>query len=99
MGRYSKISIRKDAEGTQMYRTVRYPEVFPSDNDLYVITEQGDRLDILANQYYGDPTLWWAISSANKGLKQDSYYLPEGVQMRIPANISGLISNFEQENG
>ena len=98
MGRYSKISKRRDEEGTQLYRTVRYPEVAISDNDLYVITEIGDRYDLLADQYYGDSTLWWAISSANNGSNQNSYYPPIGVQLRIPSNIRGLINNFESEN-
>ena len=98
MNRYSKIPKRKTLSGTELYRTVKYPEVAFSDNDLYVITEVGDRYDLLANQYYGDSTLWWAISSANYGSKQNSYFPPIGVQLRIPANIQGLISNFESEN-
>lgn len=98
MGRYTRVPLRKDTEGTQFYSTVRYPEVPVSDDDLYVITEAGDRYDLLAQQYYGDSTLWWAISSANNGSEQNSYYAPEGVQLRIPSNIQGLVSNFEQEN-
>ena len=98
MGRYSKIPKRINDQGTQLYSTTKYPEVAFSDNDLYVVTEVGDRYDLLANQYYGDPTLWWAISSANYGSLQNSYYPPIGVQLRIPANIQGLISNFESEN-
>ena len=98
MGRYSKIPTRVDSEGTQFYKTVKYPEVAISDNDLYVITEVGDRYDLLADQYYGDSSLWWAISSANYGSKQNSYYPPLGVQLRIPSNIQGLIVNFEKQN-
>ena len=98
MGRYTKIPVRKDEEGTQFYSTVKYPLVAISDNDLYVITEIGDRYDLLADQYYGDSTLWWAISSANNGSSQNSYYPPIGVQLRIPSNIQGLVVNFEKQN-
>ena len=98
MGRYSNIGTIRDSDKKQRYRTVRYPEVEISDNDLYVITQTGDRYDILAEQYYGDSTLWWAISSANYGSEQNSYYPPIGVQLRIPSNISGLITNFEKAN-
>ena len=98
MGRYTKIPVRKKGLKQLFYSTVRYPKVALSDNDLYVITERGDRYDILAQEYYGDSTLWWVISSANNGSKQNSYFPPEGVQIRIPANISGLIANFENEN-
>jgi phage tail protein X len=98
MGRYSKIPKRRNISGTEFYSTTKYPEVAVSDNDLYVITEQGDRYDLLADQYYGDSTLWWAISSANNGSQQNSYYVPQGVQLRIPANIQGLVNNFESVN-
>ena len=98
MGRYTNIKKRKNTQGTQFYRTVRYPEVKLSDQDLYVITSQGDRYDVLANQYYKDPSLWWAISIANYGTDQSSYYPPVGIQIRIPANITGIISNFEKAN-
>ena len=98
MGRYSKIPLRKNTAEETFYSTVKYPEVAFTDQDLYVITETGDRYDLLAQQYYGDSTLWWAISSANYGSKQNSYYPPIGVQLRIPANIQGLIVNFEKEN-
>lgn len=98
MGRYSKIQKRKNSQGKTFYRTVKYPEVTLSDNDLYVITEEGDRYDLLAQQYYGDTRLWWAISSANYGSSQNSYYPPIGVQLRIPANIQGLVINYEKTN-
>jgi len=29
---------------------------------------QGDRLDLLAFRYYGDPTKWWIIADANRSL-------------------------------
>lgn len=35
---------------------------------------EGDRLDRLAERYYGDPRLWWAIAQANPGL-----LLPDGL--------------------
>ena len=98
MGRYSNIRKRKNEEGKQFYSTVRYPQVKLSDQDLYVITTEGDRYDVLANQYYKDPSLWWAISIANAGTNQSSYFPPVGVQIRIPSNITGIITNFEKAN-
>ena len=41
-----------------VYRTVKYPEIPLNEDDIYVTTVQGDRFDILANQYYQDETLW-----------------------------------------
>lgn len=98
MRRYKNINTRKNDEGVRYYSTTKYPVPSLNFNDIYVITQVGDRFDNLALQYYGDPTLWWAISSANPNLPQNSYFPPSGVQLRIPSNISGVVSNFERIN-
>ena len=77
-------------------------------NDIYVYTTQGDRFDILAQQYYKDSSLWWIISIANTAtagtslpsdLPQESLIIPEGIQIRIPANYANVLDNFKQLNG
>jgi len=98
MSRYREISVRRKKNGQRFVGTVKYPDVPLSFNDIYVYATQGDRFDILANQYYDDPSLWWVISSANGTLKQDSYFIPEGTQIRIPQNISEILVKFEQLN-
>ena len=65
MKRYSQIPTIKSPTGKQIYTTVRYPEIPRSANDTYVYTTVGDRFDTLAQQYYGDSSLWWIISIAN----------------------------------
>ena len=47
MGRYTRTPILKNA-GTQYYKRVIYPEIPRSNQDIYVITTEGDRYDILA---------------------------------------------------
>jgi hypothetical protein len=85
------------------YQTTKYPEISLSDEDTYVYTTQGDRFDVLAQQYYGDQSLWWIISIANTAvagtslpadLPQDSLIIPEGNQIRIPANYAEIINSF-----
>lgn len=44
-----------------------------------------DRLDKLANSYYGDPTQWWRIANANPELDPDWTVLPAGTTIRVPA--------------
>ena len=56
-----------------------------TNGDIYVITQAGDRLDLLAHQFYGDSTLWYAIASTN-GVGKGTYALEPGIQLRIPAN-------------
>jgi len=106
MNRYQPILITK-IDNKSCYQTTKYPEVPLSDNDIYVYTVQGDRFDILANQYYGDQTLWWIISIANTAtagsdlpsdLPQNSLVIPEGIQIRIPANYAGVLNSFKQLN-
>ena len=87
MGRYTRALILKDLSGRRYYRDNKYPEIPRSNNDLYVITTKEDRYDLLANQYFKNPSLWWIISAANPQYI-GSMYPPPGIQLRIPANIS-----------
>lgn len=98
MNRYQDIIITKDSEGIRYYRNSKYPRVPLSLNDIYVITTEGDRLDILAQQYYGDSSLWWIISIANETLKQNSLYLTPGIQIRIPSNYSEILISYKTLN-
>ena len=98
MRRYKTIKTERNVDLKRYYSTTKYPTPPLNFNDIYVISQEGDRFDNLALQYYGDPTLWWAISISNPNLPQDSYFPPPGIQLRIPANIAGVVSNFEQIN-
>jgi hypothetical protein len=81
------------------YKSLKYPEIPLSANDLYVITTSGDRLDLLANEYYQDIGLWWIISTANPDvIRRDSFGLKPGIEIRIPANVQGIIEAFEALN-
>ena len=106
INRYQKIPKEK-IDGNVVYKTSRYPEVPLSENDIYVYSTQGDRFDVLAQQYYGDSSLWWVISIANTGnagagtlpvLPQNTLVIPEGVQIRIPNNPLEVYNVFNQIN-
>lgn len=98
MGRYSRIPISKTDTGTRLYKTVKYPDIPRRENDLYVITTEGDRYDILANQYYQDDSLWWVISSANGSLTQNSLFPPIGIQLRIPGDLDSILQSYNLLN-
>ena len=83
MKRYKTIPKEKSPEGKQMYQTVRYPEIPRSFEDTYVYTTIGDRFDTLAQQYYGDSSLWWVIANANGKLTQDSLTPPLGLKLEF----------------
>lgn len=81
------------------YRSsTRYPDIPLSENDIYMYTMRGDRLDNLAYQFYQDPTLWWILSVANPDLPNDSLYPTIGYQLRIPSDISQIVDSFIQLN-
>ena len=98
MDRYSLIPETSSPTGNQMYETVRYPDVPKTFEDIYVYTTIGDRFDILAQQYYGDSSLWWIISTANDNLPQNSLTPPVGSQIRIPSNPTPIIAEFKLIN-
>lgn len=98
MSRYQISSNLKTSGGKRYKGTTKYPTIPLSFEDIYVYSTQGDRFDILAQQYYGDSSLWWVISSANSDLAQNSYYIPEGNQVRIPQNITQILSLFDNLN-
>jgi hypothetical protein len=57
MDRYNEATILKTANTNRPYYKARfYPNVPLSENDVYVITTVGDRLDSLAYSYYNDST-------------------------------------------
>jgi len=98
MNRYKNIPILKNSRGREYYKGTKYPDIPLSENDIYVITVFGDRLDVLAQQYYGDSSLYWIISSANPSLSFNSLYIPLGTQLRIPNNVSNVLAAYKTLN-
>ena len=96
--RYQNIQITKyQDKGDQYYLNNIYPEIPLSENDNYVIATLGDRLDLLAFDFYGDTSFWWVIASAN-ALTGDSLYLEPGLQIRIPNDITAILNQYKLTN-
>lgn len=83
--------------GSQYYLNNVYPDVPFSSDDSYIITTAGDRLDLIALDFYGDDSLWWTIASAN-GLPGDSLFAPVGIQLRIPSNAKSVLNDYKVQN-
>jgi nucleoid-associated protein YgaU len=95
---YNSNDILSTTQGVKYYKAKKYPPVPPQESDVYVVTVQGDRLDLLANQYYKDPTLWWVISIANSNITFGSMFPESGIQLRIPTDLANVIALYNQEN-
>jgi nucleoid-associated protein YgaU len=98
MERYSNATILKTQQDRPYFKSKFYPNIPLSENDVYVITTVGDRLDSLANSYYNDYTLWWVIAMANNNATKGALYPTPGTQLRIPTDINTVLDLFNQFN-
>ena len=86
-------------QGKRIFKNIKYPSIPLDINDLYVITSDRDRLDLLANQFYNNVDYWWIISNANPNIiKRDTFLLKPGLEIRIPQNIQKILENFIELN-
>lgn len=93
-----KIESDGNIRNVRRLETTLYPE-FDSflNEDTYVLSQEGDRLDILAKEFYGNEVFWHVIAKAN-GIGHGTLIVPPGIIIRIPyyddyAPISSLIRN------
>jgi hypothetical protein len=85
--RYINNSIKKTTDGRTVFQSKIYPNIPPSDEDIFVATETGDRFDTLAYQYYNDSTLWWIIACANN--------IHNATQVRPPRTFFPILIAFK----
>lgn len=98
MNRYAYIKLYKTEEGRTYQGITQYPEIPLSEDDVYVYTADGDRLDKLALEYYRDPSLYWIILAGNPTLPFDTLYPTLGIQIRIPADPINIVNKFNVLN-
>lgn len=95
ISRYENNETKKTVDGRTVYRTKIYPNIPLRDDDIYVATETGDRLDTLAFEFYKDSSLWWIIAAANN-IHNASFGFTDGTILRIPTNYLQILSNFTE---
>jgi len=93
--RYTNNEIKKLEDGRTVYKSKIYPKVPKSDQDTYIVVQEGDRLDTIAYQFLGDASLWWLIASTNN-IHDAPFALEDGTILRIPYNYNKIISEFEK---
>jgi nucleoid-associated protein YgaU len=80
--RYEECEVLKD--GGREYLGVRLSvEIPPRRDDRFHNVVTGDRLDVLAQRYLGDASLWWIICGCND--IASPLDLHPGTVLRIPA--------------
>lgn len=78
--------------------SVLYPN-FNTPEDTKILSQEGDRLDLLAKEFYGDESLWFVIAKANN-LGKGSFNVPAGLVIRIPfyEEYSGIRTLMDNQN-
>lgn len=95
--RYDTIQSKVTENNKRVQLTTLYPPIPRTEQDIYVITTTGDRLDALAYKYYGSVQYYWVIAQANN-IGQGSIAIPAGQQLRIPGNLDRILSDLAQLN-
>lgn len=81
---FSRVVLDKD-KNRRYVQAGLLPTIAKTPEDTYIITTIGDRLDLLAHEYYKDSSKWFLIASANPDIPISSLYLEPGIQLRIPS--------------
>ena len=87
MSRYDRV--RKVSQNrVSRIGTADIPKVEDQNSDILLIATQGDRCDMISQEYYGTPDFWWFIASINK-LKSNN--IEAGTQLRVPVSLEEAI--------
>lgn len=91
--RYENSNIVQNSKKIETDGTVRFVRrlettLYPEFNNLlpddtYILSQENDRLDILAKEFYGDEVFWHVIAKANN-IGKGTLVIPPGLIIRIP---------------
>lgn len=95
--RYDNIPIKITPDGKRVTRSIIYPPIPRKETDIYVRTTAGDRVELVAYQFYGNVNLWWLIAEAN-AVGKGNFALPVGTLLRIPMDYQSIIEEYETLN-
>ena len=98
MARYSSTSITKDKRRNyRVYKPTIYPNIPMKDSDIFIAPIVGEKLENIANKYYGDGSLWWIIAKANN--INDSTVISNKIKrIRIPIEIQQVLQNLNDSS-
>ena len=96
--KHQELKIKRDyTSKKQYYKHAIYPPIPLNEGDIYLTTRVGDRLDIIAQEFYNDTQFWWVIAQAN-GLGEGSFIIPVGTLLRIPQDVQSILRDLEKIN-
>ena len=93
-----KIDTNGNETTVRRLSTTIYPDFLRNGTGTRIISQDGDRLDNLAKEFYGDERLWFVIARAND-IGKGSMAVPKGEVIVIPyETINGVSSLIEDYN-
>jgi len=87
MSRYDRIDRIKE-NGVSRIGTADLPEFKEDNSDILLIAVDGDRCDLISQEYYGTTDFWWFIASVNK---LSTNNIEAGTQLRVPVSTEQAI--------
>ena len=87
MGRYDRVqTISKDK--VSRIGTADLPKFKEDNSDILLIAVDGDRCDLISQEYYGTVELWWFIASVNN---LSTNNIEAGTQLRVPLSLEQAV--------
>jgi hypothetical protein len=81
--------------GRRRIETMVFPRLPRREDDVYIYSTAGDRLDLMAYDYWGDATLWFVIAAINN-VGNGSLAVAPGIQLRIPASPNEFLDALKE---
>jgi hypothetical protein len=97
MSRTRFTTTKKRQDGKQQYNSLNLPSFLESSSDVVINVNNATRLDSLAQQFFGDATLWWVIALYNN-LGDASLFVKDRTFLRIPSNIETVFNEIRNLN-
>ena len=89
MSRYDTVQSIMDKK-IQRVGTADLPKFEEQNSDILLIATDGDKCDLISQEYYGTTEFWWFIASINN-LKSNN--IEAGTQLRVP--VSTLLASLK----
>lgn len=94
INRNSYNEVKKDKNGKRYIEDTFFPYLNRNENDIYIYTVEGDSLDRISKEYYGNEHYWFVIADVNN---LNSMNLEGGIQLRIP-DLSMYLKEYKKIN-
>ena len=93
---YEEFIEKRGLDRLTQYRTPKFPPITTAIRRRFrtirYIWKQGDKYYKVANEFYGDPRLWWILAWFNQ--KPNEGLLKPGAVLYIPQPLSKILTFF-----